>query len=90
MVLNQKCGTKCASCETEQPGNEIKLDVSVDADASEALAYSSFFILFRLCDSDRNHFHNRGGIMVRIYILYLNFPTSTSSMLLILLFDSRF
>ena len=40
MVLNQKCGTKCAACETEQPGKEIKLDVSVGADGSEALAYS--------------------------------------------------
>ena len=40
MVLNQKCGTKCAACETEQPGNERKLDVSVGADGSEALAYS--------------------------------------------------
>ena len=39
MVLNKKCGTKCAACETEQPGNEIKLDVSVSADGSEALAY---------------------------------------------------
>ena len=43
MVLNQKGGTNCASCETEQPGNERKLDVSVGADGtdgSEALAYS--------------------------------------------------
>ena len=40
MVLNHKCGTKCASCETEQPGNERKLDVSVGADGSEALKYS--------------------------------------------------
>ena len=40
MVPNQKCGTKCAACETEQPGNEIKLDVSVGADGSEDLAYS--------------------------------------------------
>ena len=41
LLLNQKCGTKCAACETEQPGNERKLDVSVGADGSEALAYSS-------------------------------------------------
>ena len=40
MVLNQKGGTKCAACETEQPGNEIKLDVSVGAYGSEALEYS--------------------------------------------------
>ena len=40
MVLNQKDGTKCAACETEQTGNERKLDVSVGADGSEALAYS--------------------------------------------------
>ena len=40
MVLNQNFGTKCDSCETEQPGNERKLDVSVGADGSEALAYS--------------------------------------------------
>ena len=40
MVLNQKGGTKCAAYETEQPGNERKLDVSVGADGSEALAYS--------------------------------------------------
>ena len=39
MVLNQKCGTKCDACETEQPGNERKLDVSVRAYGSEALAY---------------------------------------------------
>ena len=39
MVLNQKCGTKCAAYETEQPGNERKLDVSVGADGSEELAY---------------------------------------------------
>ena len=39
MVLNQKCGTKCVACETEQPGNERKLDVSVGADGSDALAY---------------------------------------------------
>ena len=40
MVLNQKCGTKCAACETEQPGNERKLDVSFGVYGSEALAYS--------------------------------------------------
>ena len=40
MVLNQKGGAKCAVCETEQPGNERKLDVSVGADGIEALAYS--------------------------------------------------
>ena len=40
MVLNHKGGTKCAACETEQPGNERKLDVSVGAYGSEALAYS--------------------------------------------------
>ena len=40
MVLNQKGGTKCAACETEQPVNERKLYVSVGADGSEALAYS--------------------------------------------------
>ena len=40
MVINQKGGTKCAACETEQPGNERKLDVSVGADGSETLAYS--------------------------------------------------
>ena len=40
VVLNQKGGTKCAACETEQPGNERKLDVFVGADGSEALAYS--------------------------------------------------
>ena len=40
MVINQKGGTKCAACETEQTGNERKLDVSVGADGSEALAYS--------------------------------------------------
>ena len=40
MVLNQKGSTKCAACEIEQPGNERKLDVSVVADGSEALAYS--------------------------------------------------
>ena len=40
MVLNQMGGTKCAVCDTEQPGNERKLDVSVGADGSEALAYS--------------------------------------------------
>ena len=39
-MLNQKCGTKCAACETEQPRNERKLDVSVGADGNEALAYS--------------------------------------------------
>ena len=39
-MLNRKGGgTKCAACETEQPGNEGKLDVSVSADGSEALAY---------------------------------------------------
>ena len=37
VVLNQKVGNKCAACETEQPGNERKLDVSVGADGSEAL-----------------------------------------------------
>ena len=41
MVLNQKGGSKCAACETEQPGHEEKLDVSVSADGSEALASSS-------------------------------------------------
>ena len=40
MVINQKCGTKFAACETEQQGNEIKLYVSVGADGSGALAYS--------------------------------------------------
>ena len=40
MVLNRKCGTKCAACEIEHPGNERKLYVSVGADVSEALAYS--------------------------------------------------
>ena len=40
MVLNHKCGTKFAARETEQLGNERKLDVSVVADGSEALAYS--------------------------------------------------
>ena len=40
MVLNLKCDTKCAACEIEQPGNEIKFNVSVGADGSEALAYS--------------------------------------------------
>ena len=40
MVLNHKGGTKCAACETEQPGNERKLDVSVGAYGSEALVYS--------------------------------------------------
>ena len=40
MVLNQKGGTKCAASETEQLVNERKLDVSVGADGSEALAYS--------------------------------------------------
>ena len=40
MALNQNGGNKCAACETEQPGNERKLDVSVGADGSEALAYS--------------------------------------------------
>ena len=39
-MINQKCGTKCAACETEQPENGRKLDVSVGADGSEALAYS--------------------------------------------------
>ena len=39
-MLNQKVGTKCAACETEQSGNERKLDVFVGADGSEALAYS--------------------------------------------------
>ena len=39
-MINQKCGTKCAACETEQPGNERKLDVSVGEDGSQALAYS--------------------------------------------------
>ena len=38
MVLNQKCGTKCNSCETEQLGHEGKLDVSVSSDVIEALA----------------------------------------------------
>ena len=36
---NQKGGTKCAACETEQPGNERKLYLSVVADGSEELAY---------------------------------------------------
>ena len=40
MVLNHKGGTKCAACEIEQPGNDIKLDVYVSADVSEALVYS--------------------------------------------------
>ena len=40
MVLNQKFGTKYAACETEQLGNDRKLDLSVVADESEALAYS--------------------------------------------------
>ena len=40
MVLNHKCGTNGDACEIEQPGNEIKLDVSIGADGSEALAYS--------------------------------------------------
>ena len=40
MVLNQNIGTKCSDCETEQRGNERKLDVSVCADGSEAFAYS--------------------------------------------------
>ena len=40
MVLNHKGGTKCAACEIEQPRDERKLDVSVSADGSEALAYS--------------------------------------------------
>ena len=40
MVINQKCGTNCAACETEQPRNERKLDVSVGAYGSEALVYS--------------------------------------------------
>ena len=40
MVRNHKCGTKCAACDIEQPGNERKLDVSVGADGSEAFAYS--------------------------------------------------
>ena len=39
-MLNQNCGTKCAACETEQPDNERKLDVSIGADGCEALAYS--------------------------------------------------
>ena len=40
MVLNQKGVTKCVACEIEQPGTERKLDASVGADESEALAYS--------------------------------------------------
>ena len=39
MLLNQKGGTKCAVSETEQPGHEVKLDVSVSVDRSEALTY---------------------------------------------------
>ena len=40
MVLNQKGGTECVACETEQPGHEGKLDVTVSADGSEALVSS--------------------------------------------------
>ena len=40
MVLNQKGGTKCDVCETEQPVHEEKLDVSISADGSEALTSS--------------------------------------------------
>ena len=39
-MINQKGGTKCSACETEQPGNERILDVSVGAGGSEVLAYS--------------------------------------------------
>ena len=41
MVLNQKGGTKCATCDTEQLGHERKLDLSVSADGNEALESSS-------------------------------------------------
>ena len=40
MVLNHKGSTKCADCETEQPGHEVKLDVSVSADGSDSLSSS--------------------------------------------------
>ena len=40
MVLNYKGSTKCDACETEQPGHERKLYVSVSEDGSEALASS--------------------------------------------------
>ena len=37
MALNKKGGTKCAACETEQPGNEGNLYVSVSEYGREAL-----------------------------------------------------
>ena len=39
MALNQNGGTKCTACETEQPGNEGKLYVSISEYGSDALAY---------------------------------------------------
>ena len=38
MVLNNNGSTKCGVCETERPRHKVKLDVSVSADVSEALA----------------------------------------------------
>ena len=50
MVLNQKGGTKCAIYDTEQPGYEVKLDISVSEDGSEALVSSSIGAgVFKFC-----------------------------------------
>ena len=40
MLLNKKDGTKCTASETEHPGREVKLYVSVTADGIDSLASS--------------------------------------------------
>ena len=39
-MFNHKGGSKSAACETERPGHEVKLDLSVSAYGIEALASS--------------------------------------------------